>query len=686
MKKQRLAALLLAILLIALIPMGALAQEGSWQAAYSTHVQAAVEKLQAIAAPEIPEDTPYFNEAPPSAPPDEDGLNDDMEIIEEIQFDDEMETIEADMLAAVQDVDGTMYSQLNDRQRACYDALAGVSIDRILTAARDKNGRRQVKLNITGIQGITMTGTISGGSFIPDTASAAIRKSVFTDLRLAIVALRYDRPDMVWIGDMSYGYTPIQLSRNQVSISTANYSFALDFNENEKEMQALMLECADVVAGEARSLPDRYQKVMLIHDVLVLGNTYNHAAADKTITGIPYEMAHCGYSALVMGDSYIPVCDGYSEAFKIICDRMGIPCALASSKTHMWNNVKMDDGRWYNVDVTWDDDDHEEINYDYFLIGSHTRVGSQPFYQQSSHVESNPFTPSTSTDPFTLYFPTKRETSYEYLGEDYPPLRFPDVSRDAWYFQFVEDAAAKNLMNGDAEGWFLPDKNITRAEFAQVVANMQSADLSPYGGAPFTDVSPAAWYAPAISWIKEEGLMQGDTGGTFRPGAPITRQEMCLVIYNLAKRQGVSTPGGGSRFIDHSSIAPWAQDAVYACKSLGLVQGDSSGRFSPADNTMRSAAAKVFVLYLDVAANAPPVTPAPTSTPRPTPTPAPTIKPTPAPTPKPDIDATVYWVPNGSVYHSTSTCASLHASTTIRSGTIADAQKAGKENPCKVCH
>lgn len=678
MKKRRLAAGLLAVVLAVLAPMGVSAQGDVGEAIYKARVQSALERLQDMPGADLPEDPVVFDEGPQQdALPGEDGLSDELEFIEDEEFDDEMEAIEQDMLAAVQDIDGTMYSQLNERQRACYNALAGVSIDRILSAARDKNGNRQVKLNITGIQGITMTGQVNGSSFTPDTASAAIRRSVFTDLRLAIVALRYDRPDMVWIGDMSYGYSSVRLSGTQVSITTANYSFALDFNENEKDMRELMIACADVVADEARTLPDRYRKIMLAHDVLVLGNTYNHAAADKTITGIPYEMAHCGYSALVLNDSYQPVCDGYSEAFKIICDRMGIPCAMPSSQTHMWNNVKMDDGRWYNVDVTWDDDDQETINRDYFLIGSQTWVGGQVFSQQSSHVESNPFTPSTNTDPFTLYFPTKRETAYEYLGEDYPAPRFPDVGRDAWYFEYAEDAAALGLMEGDANGWFLPDKNITRAEFAKVVANMMEADLSQYGGAPFIDVDAGAWYAPAVSWIKESGFMKGDTGGTFRPGSPITRQEMCVVIYNLAKQQGMDTPSG-SRFADHAHIASWAQEAVYACKGMELVQGDSDGRFLPTNNTMRCAAAKVFVLFADKLASAP--GPVPTSVPTPTPSPRPT------PTPKPDIDATVYWVPNGSVYHSTSNCASLHNSSTIYSGTVADAQNAGKANPCKVCH
>ena len=61
-----------------------------------------------------------------------------------------------------------------------------------------------------------------------------------------------------------------------------------------------------------------------------------------------------------------PVCEGYSRAFKILCNGLNIPCVLvvghnarssrySSGESHMWNEVKMDDGQWYAVDVTWND-------------------------------------------------------------------------------------------------------------------------------------------------------------------------------------------------------------------------------------------------------------------------------------------------------------------------------------------
>lgn len=56
------------------------------------------------------------------------------------------------------------------------------------------------------------------------------------------------------------------------------------------------------------------------------------------------------------------------------------------------------------------------------------------------------------------------------------------------------------------------------------------------------------------------------------------------------------------------------------------------------------------------------------------------------PTPAPEQSATVYWTPGGEKYHSTQDCPSLARSSTILSGSLSDAQAAGKSEPCKNCH
>jgi len=88
--------------------------------------------------------------------------------------------------------------------------------------------------------------------------------------------------------------------------------------------------------------------------------------------------------------------------------------------------------------------------------------------------------------------------------------------------------------------------------------------------------------------------------------------------------------------------------------------------------------------YQPVPVTAPTPIPTPTPAPTPVPTPAPTPSLTPAPTPTPQQEqaSTVFWVPNGSVYHTSRNCSSLARSRDIRSGTRAES---GMPRRCQRC-
>ena len=134
----------------------------------------------------------------------------------------------------------------------------------------------------------------------------------------------------------------------------------------------------------------RYAKLLALHDWLTENNIYNTNNAASTQATI----SHSPISALVRDErtganSLNPVCEGYARAFKMVCDKLEIPCVLVSgratsngsSEDHMWNYVQMEDGKWYAVDVTWDDPafpGNSSLNsggedHTYFLVGSDGR-------------------------------------------------------------------------------------------------------------------------------------------------------------------------------------------------------------------------------------------------------------------------------------------------------------------------
>lgn len=111
------------------------------------------------------------------------------------------------------------------------------------------------------------------------------------------------------------------------------------------------------------------------------------------------------------------VCDGYSKAFLLLCEREGIECvvvkgtALPNLENHAWNYVKMDDGKWYAIDVTWNDNGQGDNPY--FLEGGKTFFtthhqgvflsdGVLSYRLNSPAISATPYDPS-GTENYELY-------------------------------------------------------------------------------------------------------------------------------------------------------------------------------------------------------------------------------------------------------------------------------------------
>ncbi|WP_322170686.1 S-layer homology domain-containing protein [Acutalibacter caecimuris] len=500
-------------------------------------------------------------------------------------------------------ISGSMYGRLTTRQKECYNALQAVTLEQIEASAG-----RKVEVDIRSMIGIKLQGRLSGGNFQPTGTSLATYNTLQNDLQVAIVALSYDRPDMLWLDGQMYSgftlktYTDVYTGVGDGTIQTVYYQFPSVYNYNERTYRTRMLAAAKEIAQEARQQPDTYSQVKAVHDIIAAQCEYEHSPANS----IAETMSHCAYSALIGGDAFEPVCDGYSKAMKMVLDELDIPCVLVSSTYtdasgyltgHMWNNVKMDDGCWYNLDLTWDDGG-TQADYDYFLVGTDSRAGGIMFKDQQAHREADPFADVGLTLAGAKY-PKKMATDYQYLGHDWPPTRYTDVPRDAWYYSLVERVSELGYFQGDG-GKFNPNTSMSRAEFAVVMANIYKVDLEDYAGKKsFDDVGTKAWYHKAAAWAKESGLMRGEMQNgklVFRPNDRISRQEMCVVLYQAL---GLHYGGNGITFKDDSKISGWAKEKVYACQEAGLLRGDEKGNFNPLNSTKRSEAASVFSAYAD---------------------------------------------------------------------------------------
>ncbi|WP_339268449.1 5'-nucleotidase C-terminal domain-containing protein [Paenibacillus sp. FSL R5-0470] len=159
---------------------------------------------------------------------------------------------------------------------------------------------------------------------------------------------------------------------------------------------------------------------------------------------------------------------------------------------------------------------------------------------------------------------------------------FGDISGH-WAKASIDLLASKLIVSGTNSDTFSPSQSITRAEFAALIT--RSLGLVTTGGeTTFKDVNPSAWYADAIRTAAEAELISGYTDGSFKPGSPITRQEMASVLAKAIKYTGKTLnadPAALAKFSDAASIPAWSQAAVAEIAAEGIIQGAKDGSFAP---------------------------------------------------------------------------------------------------------
>lgn len=102
---------------------------------------------------------------------------------------------------------------------------------------------------------------------------------------------------------------------------------------------------------------------------------------------------------------------------------------------------------------------------------------------------------------------------------------------------------ARLYMNGYEDGTIRPDGCLTRAEAAAMVARLQKHEknISRYGKNLYSDVENG-WYDKYISYVSRKGIMQGYPDGSFKPDSNITRAELAQLIWNLDTRNENRAP------------------------------------------------------------------------------------------------------------------------------------------------
>lgn len=179
---------------------------------------------------------------------------------------------------------------------------------------------------------------------------------------------------------------------------------------------------------------------------------------------------------------------------------------------------------------------------------------------------------------------------------------FEDI-KTHWAKPDIELLASKLVVSGTTDTAFAPESNITRAEFAVLL--VRALALTPNSGAAkFTDVHAADWFAGTIGAAVNAKLVSGFEDGSFQPNAPITREQMAVMVAKALSAAGKSVEGQAellNKFNDNSQISDWAKASVSQSVKAGIISGMTDSTFVPSANASRAQAVVMLKRLLQYA-------------------------------------------------------------------------------------
>lgn len=173
---------------------------------------------------------------------------------------------------------------------------------------------------------------------------------------------------------------------------------------------------------------------------------------------------------------------------------------------------------------------------------------------------------------------------------------FTDVKKENWFYPAVSYVMNKGLMTGMANGGFSPNEELSKAQFAVVLYRMDGSPKVRLSGNALA-VPENAYYAPAVFWANQEGLMKGFQGTSINPEDQITREEMVTMLFRYAQYKGFDTQERAdlTQFADAEKVSPAAKEAISWAAATEMISGDGKDRLlKPKDSASRAVCAAMI--------------------------------------------------------------------------------------------
>lgn len=147
-----------------------------------------------------------------------------------------------------------------------------------------------------------------------------------------------------------------------------------------------------------------------------------------------------------------------------------------------------------------------------------------------------------------------------------------------WGEDAIDRWSGYGVISGTGSGLFDPNAPLTRAQAAQIFANLLNLSATA-SVAQYTDVTVGSWYYDAIAKCVAAGILNGTDSNTMSPSTYVSREELFVMF---ARALGIQPQASaGVTFTDSASTASWAAGYINALADMGVVGGSGDGTLAP---------------------------------------------------------------------------------------------------------
>ena len=208
-----------------------------------------------------------------------------------------------------------------------------------------------------------------------------------------------------------------------------------------------------------------------------------------------------------------------------------------------------------------------------------------------------------SATKYTFEMPRSRVTVAASFVESAPePLPFDDVDDGDWFADAVRFVYENGMMNGTGDTTFAPDATTSRSMIVTILYRLEGEPVVD-DAMDFSDVAGDAWHTDAVRWAAGEGIVGGYGGGLFGSDDAVTREQLAAILYRYAVYKGYDVSIGEDTnllsYDDFEDLSEYAIPAMQWACGTGIVNGTSESTLTPQGEATRAQVAVMLERFCE---------------------------------------------------------------------------------------